>query len=103
MGDTESLEEDDDPGVPGEIKCNYCESMFLSRQDVNIHMKNEHAKANSRPNSHFDFNKVRCDLCDAIFDSNNESNAHDQLYVHKKAGHKCEFCNEIYKSVIGKQ
>ena len=98
-----SLESKESHTCRGYHQCNYCESMFLSRQDVNIHMKNEHAKANSRPNSHFDFNKVRCDLCDAIFDSNNLSNAHAQLYVHKKAGHKCEFCNEIYKSVKGKE
>ena len=39
---------------------------------------------------------IKCDLCDASF-------TYKQLVVHKKAGHKCEFCNAIYKSVKAKE
>ena len=75
----------------------------VNRDKIHNVTFNTNAKVNSRSNTHVDFNKVKCDLCDAIFHSTDEFNAHDQLYVHKKAGHKCEFCNIIYKTVKQKE
>ena len=65
------------------------EKAVTQPQTVDCDTIHEEFVVNSRPNIQVDFNKVKCDLCDAIFC--------------KKSEHKCEFCNAIYKSVKAKE
>ena len=50
---------------------------------------------NTNVNSQID--KVRCELCDTFF------NSYGEYFVHKAGGHKCEFCNVIYKTAKAKE
>ena len=65
------------------FKCPKCDLSFVSKNLCRVHT------LNCDP-------VIKCDLCDASF-------TYKQLVVHKKAGHKCEFCNAIYKSVKAKE
>ena len=61
-------------------QCNYCESMFLSRQDVNIHMKNEHGHVKKGKRESYEIEDVQMAPAPEISDLQDCQNPFEKFF-----------------------
>ena len=122
----ESLEEDDDPGVPGEIKCEHCEMMFMTKNELKSHVKDMidphlifECNKTDCPfetnlmcawHRHFHSHvKLLCNFCLVAFSSKTELDGHYksqheiQNNQEGKNDHKCKSCSQEFNSLESKE
>ena len=124
VSDDDCLEQE--PGVPNEVKCEHCETIFLTKTELRRHVEDMIDpelifKCNKKDcpfetnlmcawHRHFHSHvKLICDLCEVAFSSQTELDGHkkSQHEVNNNQDevicHKCESCSQEFNSLESKE
>ena len=124
VSDDDCLEQE--PGVPNEVKCEHCETMFLTKIELRRHVEDMIDpelifKCNKKDcpfetnlmcawHRHFHSHvKLLCDLCEVAFSSHTELDGHRKSQHEiendqdETIHHKCESCLQEFNSLESKE